>query len=212
MLVDVIGWCRYRTLIRLDEEQELRRALLPILQFSTRTASFETFLEALPHSEGVLKEFLEIERISGKKTLFIDRRQMQKFRRSDLTLNAPRGVRLTEDGKRWKALEAAVVAMEKIEQLTRMGEHALRGAATWQIPSNVERGLLANTSEIIEQLFSVINVSPLSRTQQLDQAMKAIDNLALHMRTKYETLRATEYARSICRPSIFEKKKFATKM
>lgn len=212
MLVDVIGWCRYRTLIQMGEEQKLRDALLPILQFSTRTASVETFLEALPRSEAVLKEFLEIERISGKKTMFVDRRQMQKFRRSDLTANARRGVRLTDDGKRWKAMEAAVVAMEKIEQLTRMGERALRAAATWHLPSNFERELLTDTSEIVEKLFSVLNVSPLSRAQEFDQAIKIIDNLALHMRTKYEKLRATEHARSTCRRSIFEGKKFTPEM
>ncbi|MGI4720392.1 MAG: hypothetical protein ACRYGO_19035 [Janthinobacterium lividum] len=212
MLVDVIGWCRYRTLIQLSEEQKLREALLPILQFSMGTVPFDTFLKALPHSEGVLREFLEIERIPEKKTMFVDRRQMRKFRRSDLTVNAPRGIRLTEDGRRWKALEAAVVGLEKIEQLVRLGERASRAAANWQLPSNIERKLIANTSEIIEQLFSVLNGSPLSQAQEFERAMTTIDELALHMRSKYEELHASESKRSICRSSRFEKITFTSEM
>lgn len=187
----VVQWCIDNRLFTRDEGKGVEEILTLILLFLNADLSTSNFHGRLVDIQGKLLAFAEIERIPRKKTSFVDLRTRTPFRKSDLKKLAPKKVRLSIQGSRWTAIEAAVAALEASEKIQRILANAELKSKDRMVPKKSLDSYAEDAEQIINRLFASMKKVAFTDEALLNQGHEVVTILAEKMRKRFDDLMQT---------------------
>lgn len=191
ILKAILDWCREQALLSRKECAEIEGAMVAMLRYIQGTSTPADLHLSLERGIASFKALAGVDRIGGTKAMFLDAKENEKFRRTRLTGMAPNGVRLERRAKRWKEVEAAVVAIETAEKIEQRIERAESASRTWALPPRDLASLKGVMDRVAEKLSMALNNTTLPEKERRQKAEEIFAILSDQMKMRFKKLQST---------------------
>lgn len=191
MLKAILGWCLEQTVLSRKVCAEIERAMVAMLRYIHGTSTPADLHLSLERGIVSLKSLTRVDRVVGTRTMFLDAQENEKFRRKQLPGMAPNGVRLDKRAKRWKEVEATVVAIETAEEIGQQLAHARNESKTWELPSKDLTKLKVIANRVAEHISVALNNTALSEQERGQKADEIFAILSDQMKMRFKKLQSS---------------------